>query len=57
MFHPGQPVIYEGELYYIVGMPLIGAGGLRYTISSVPPPIQGVPEQELSAVPPVETAV
>jgi hypothetical protein len=57
MFHPGQPVIYQGELFYVVGTPLIGAGGLRYTISSVPPPIQGVREQELIAVPAVESTV
>jgi hypothetical protein len=40
MFRRGQPVVYNGETYYIVEGPVISTDGPAYQISKVPPPIR-----------------
>jgi hypothetical protein len=48
VFYPGESVLYEGELYCVLGSPLIGAGGLRYTLASAGRLLHGVSEKDLN---------
>ena len=50
-YRRGDPVIYRGKKYYVIGGPIMGTRGSLYEISEMPPPIQGVPESELQAAP------
>jgi hypothetical protein len=47
----GDIVTYKNSIYYIVGGPTNGADGPTYDISTTPPPVLGVKESELEALP------
>jgi hypothetical protein len=47
----GDPVIYNGDVYWVVDGPTMSTRGAIFSISLVPPPIQGVPESELQDCP------
>jgi hypothetical protein len=48
VFYPGEAVFYEGEMYQVLGSPLIGAGGLRYTLLARGRLLHGVSEKDLN---------
>ena len=50
-YRRGDPVIYKGKKYYVVGGPIMSTQGALYEISEVPPPIQGVAESDLQPAP------
>ena len=48
VYRVGDEVIYHGQSYWIVSGPVMGTQGSLYSLSAVPPIIQGVWEHELS---------
>ncbi len=51
-YRAGDRVLYMGHVYYITQGPIMSTQGSIYSLSIVPPDIDGVLESELQPAPP-----